>query len=155
RFHHGRLHTPGWSVSKTGPGQALIVHHHGHEDAPADMGEYATGNGSGGTGCGHGCEDHRTDADLDEDFTGGVDDDYPTGLYPEEHTAIANPDLKHDLDAYAMAQTDRAIKRAKAKTRERFTDTQTPTPAPPPPEVSPEPRVLVEPARLPRPAARQ
>jgi hypothetical protein len=27
RFHHGRIHTQGWSVTKTGPGQALIVHH--------------------------------------------------------------------------------------------------------------------------------
>ncbi|THV31920.1 HNH endonuclease signature motif containing protein [Glycomyces paridis] len=43
RFHHGRIHTPGWSVEKTGPGQALIVHHEGHESAPADI--------EGGCGC--------------------------------------------------------------------------------------------------------
>ncbi|GAB4006485.1 hypothetical protein GCM10029992_57300 [Glycomyces albus] len=34
RFHHGRIHSPGWSVTKTGPGQALIVHHEGHQATP-------------------------------------------------------------------------------------------------------------------------
>ena len=32
RFHHGRIHTTGWSVEKTGPGQAVITHHEGHEN---------------------------------------------------------------------------------------------------------------------------
>ena len=31
RFHHGRIHTAGWTVEKTGPGQAIITHHDDHE----------------------------------------------------------------------------------------------------------------------------
>ncbi|THV42628.1 HNH endonuclease signature motif containing protein [Glycomyces buryatensis] len=136
RFHHGRIHTPGWTVTKTGPGQALIVHHDGHETAPADMHEY-----SGGQGCGYGCEDHRTDADLDEDFTAGPDDAFPTGLYPEEHAQVPDRELKDLLDSYTLHRIGIDLKRAKARARERFR-----TPAPP----------EAEPAdRLPCPAARQ
>ncbi len=32
RFHHGRIHTAGWTVEKTGPGQAIITHHEDHEN---------------------------------------------------------------------------------------------------------------------------
>ena len=40
RFHHGRIHTTGWTVEKTGPGQAIITHHEDHEtqDDKADRG---------------------------------------------------------------------------------------------------------------------
>ena len=41
RFHHGRIHTTGWTVEKTGPGQAIITHHDDHEtqDDKADRGQ--------------------------------------------------------------------------------------------------------------------
>ncbi|THV42794.1 HNH endonuclease signature motif containing protein [Glycomyces buryatensis] len=120
RFHHGRIHTPGWTVAKTGPGQALIVHHDGHEAAPADMGEYSAGEGSTGSGCGYGCEDHRSSIDLDEDFRNGPDDAFPTGLYPEEHAQVPGRDLRDVLDAYALHRIGMDLKQAKARARERF-----------------------------------
>ncbi|THV38648.1 HNH endonuclease signature motif containing protein [Glycomyces buryatensis] len=113
RFHHGRIHTPGWNVTKTGPGQALIVHHDHDAAITADMAEYDT------DGCG--CADHRSSEDLEADFRDGLEDDFPTGLYPEEQTGIGNRDLKDTLDAYAMTQAKQAVDRAKAKLRERFT----------------------------------
>ena len=38
RFHHGRLHTPGWTITKTGPGKALIVHHEDHDNTETKTG---------------------------------------------------------------------------------------------------------------------
>ncbi|THV37013.1 HNH endonuclease signature motif containing protein [Glycomyces buryatensis] len=130
RFHHGRIHTPGWSVTKTGPGQALIVHHDGHEAAPADMGEYSADEGSTGSGCGYGCEDHRSSIDLDEDFRNGPDDAFPTGLYPEEHAQVPGRDLRDVLDAYALHRIGMDLKQAKARARERFRTPTTPEPEP-------------------------
>ncbi|MCD0444171.1 HNH endonuclease, partial [Glycomyces sp. A-F 0318] len=52
RFHHGRLHTPGWTVTKTGPGQAVITHHDHDTNA-------STGTGTGaGAGAGADAEAH-------------------------------------------------------------------------------------------------
>ena len=47
RFHHGRIHTAGWTVEKTGPGQAIITHHDDHEtqDGKADRERQWTGVG--------------------------------------------------------------------------------------------------------------
>jgi hypothetical protein len=89
RFHHGRVHTPGWTVEKTGPGQALIVHH-----------DHSTGtcNGSNETesiasqACG--CADWRTDTDMDEAFENDANAFYPTGLYPTEWSEAMSPDLE-------------------------------------------------------------
>ncbi|WP_100447949.1 HNH endonuclease signature motif containing protein, partial [Glycomyces xiaoerkulensis] len=64
RFHHGRVHTPGWSVTKTGPGRALIVHHDDHE--PTDPADPDPGD------CG--CADHRSAEDLEAEFAGDVAD---------------------------------------------------------------------------------
>ncbi|SDE00305.1 HNH endonuclease signature motif containing protein [Glycomyces harbinensis] len=109
RFHHGRVHTPGWSVEKTSPGQAIITHHEGHEPAPTDM---------AGAGCG--CSDWRTDADMDAENRSGDWDAFPTGLYRSEWS----DSLKPELDALAQ-EADRqrcmaAMKAARAKARERF-----------------------------------
>ena len=41
RFHHGRIHTAGWTVEKTGPGQAIITHHEGHGATDAAPGAAA------------------------------------------------------------------------------------------------------------------
>ncbi|THV43294.1 HNH endonuclease signature motif containing protein [Glycomyces buryatensis] len=115
RFHHGRIHTPGWEVTKTGPGQALIVHHDGHQAAPADLGEYADGNGCG-------CADYRTDADLDAEFESDIANIFPTGLYPEEQA----PKLRDELRGIALEaerrEDEAAIRAARAKARERFTN---------------------------------
>ena len=111
RFHHGRIHTPGWSVAKTGPGQALIVHHQGHEAAPTDIED----------GCGCDCPDWRTDADMETEFRDDLSNLFPLGLYPEEWAET----LKEDLNQVA-AQTEAdhawaAIEEARAKARARFT----------------------------------
>ncbi|SDE50610.1 HNH endonuclease signature motif containing protein [Glycomyces harbinensis] len=90
RFHHGRIHTDGWTVEKTGPGQALITHHDGHESAPAD------------SGCG--CSDWRTDADLDEAFRGDKTNVFPTGLYSSEWSEVMEPELKAQLDQVKQAR---------------------------------------------------
>ncbi|GAB4006968.1 hypothetical protein GCM10029992_59360 [Glycomyces albus] len=120
RFHHGRIHTPGWTITKTGPGQALIVHHHDHEQAPNDMTEH-----EGPHRCG--CPDWRTDTDLDTEFASDITNVFPLGLFPEEHA----PKLKEELDRAAeQAETDAAwaaAKAAKAKARARFTTEATAT----------------------------
>jgi hypothetical protein len=122
RFHHGRIHTTGWSVEKTGPGQAIITHHDGHEGQ----------GGNDSAGCG--CSDWRTDTDMDTDNSGTEWDVFPTGLYRSEWSE----GMKADLDGMAeMIDRDRAIKAmraAKAKCREKFA---TPPPVPPPPSPVP------------------
>ncbi|MQM28993.1 HNH endonuclease signature motif containing protein, partial [Glycomyces albidus] len=135
RFHHGRIHTTGWTVDKTGPGQALITHHDHPADAAVALGGASgtagpTGQGQAGAECG--CADWRTDADLDTDHRGSDWDVFATGLYRTEWA----PALKRDLDARAEAvQTERAraaIRQARAKARERFgTGQRPPRPAPP------------------------
>ncbi|WP_199038590.1 hypothetical protein, partial [Glycomyces salinus] len=114
RFHHGRVHTPGWSVTKTGPGQAAIVHHEDHEPAPADMTEH---EGQGGCGC----ADWRTDTDLEADFQNDAANLFDTGLYPTEWAETLKADLNR---AAEQAETDRARAAARAardKARARFT----------------------------------
>ncbi|GAB3648707.1 HNH endonuclease signature motif containing protein [Glycomyces tarimensis] len=118
RFHHGRIHTPGWSVQKTGPGKAVIVHHDGHQ----------------GTDASCGCADWRTDADMDADFRDDVANVFPTGLYPDEW----GPNLKDDLNTAAEAieyeRIEAEIRAARAKLRADFT-----TPAPRPEIATPTP----------------
>ncbi|GAB3657028.1 HNH endonuclease signature motif containing protein [Glycomyces tarimensis] len=119
RFHHGRIHTPGWSIQKTGPGKALIVHHDGHEDTDPDL------------KCG--CSDWRTDTDLDLGFAEDIANAFPTGLYPEEWSETLKPDLEAAAERAETEQVMAAAKAARAKARARFT---TPTPQP---ETEPEP----------------
>ncbi|GAB3645491.1 hypothetical protein GCM10028833_05430 [Glycomyces tarimensis] len=119
RFHHGRIHTPGWTIQKTGPGKALIVHHDGHEDTDPDL------------TCG--CSDWRTDADLDADFAEDIANAFPTGLYPEEWSETLKPDLEAAAEQAETEQVMAAAKAARAKARARFT---TPTPQS---ETEPEP----------------
>ncbi|GAB4006046.1 hypothetical protein GCM10029992_55630 [Glycomyces albus] len=122
RFHHGRVHTPGWSVTKTGPGQALIVHHDGHQAAPADMLE------DGQDACG--CPDWRTATDLEREFEDDLSNTFPIGLYPEEWA----PALKEDLNRVAeQAETETAwaaARTARDKMRTRFTTKTTSTAEP-------------------------
>ncbi|GAA2129645.1 HNH endonuclease signature motif containing protein [Glycomyces algeriensis] len=110
RFHHGRIHTTGWSVEKTGPGQAVITHHdhEGHDQsAPSDS-----------TGCG--CSDWRTDQDIDTEHQGSDWDVFPTGLYRSEWSEALKPDLDARAEAIDKERCLAAIKEAKAKCRERF-----------------------------------
>jgi hypothetical protein len=109
RFHHGRIHTIGWVVEKTGPGQAIITHHDGHEieSDPADT-----------TGCG--CSDWRTDADMDAENQGSDWDVFPTGLYRSEWSEAMKPDLESLAEAIDRDRTLRAMRAAKAKCREKF-----------------------------------
>jgi hypothetical protein len=120
RFHHGRIHTAGWTVEKTGPGTAVITHHDSHQGQ----------GGNDNQACG--CSDWRTDHDMDTEHQGTDWDVFPTGLYRTEWSET----LKPDLDALAEAiDRDRAIKAmraAKARCREKF-KTPTPTPTPPTP----------------------
>ncbi|GAB3644890.1 HNH endonuclease signature motif containing protein [Glycomyces tarimensis] len=111
RFHHGRIHTPGWTITKTGPGKALIVHHDGHEDTDPDL------------TCG--CADWRTDTDLDLGFAEDIANAFPTGLYPEEWSETLKPDLEAAAEQAETEQVMAAAKAARAKLRARFT---TPTP---------------------------
>ncbi|WP_460495593.1 HNH endonuclease signature motif containing protein [Glycomyces tarimensis] len=127
RFHHGRIHTPGWTIQKTGPGKALIVHHDGHEDTDPDL------------QCG--CADWRTDTDLDADFTDDIANAFPTGLYPEEWSETLKPDLEAAAEQADLEDALAAAKAARAKLRARFT---TPTPRP-------EPATEPEPASAPTP----
>ncbi|GAB3646971.1 DUF222 domain-containing protein [Glycomyces tarimensis] len=131
RFHHGRIHTPGWTITKTGPGKALIVHHEGHEDTDPDL------------TCG--CADWRTDADLDADFSDDIANAFPTGLYPEEWSETLKPDLEAAAEQAETEQVMAAAKTARAKLRARFT---TPTPRP-------EPATEPEPASAPTPDPEQ
>ncbi|MCC3762893.1 DUF222 domain-containing protein [Glycomyces sp. TRM65418] len=82
RFHHGRVHTAGWSVTKTAPGRASIVHHEGHEVSEDQ-----------GGACGAGCADWRTDADMDTLFEDDAKSCFPTGLYPTEWSEAMTPHL--------------------------------------------------------------
>ncbi|WP_460496435.1 HNH endonuclease signature motif containing protein [Glycomyces tarimensis] len=123
RFHHGRVHTPGWTIQKTGPGKALIVHHEGHEDTDLDL------------KCG--CSDWRTDTDLDLGFAEDIANAFPTGLYPEEWSETLKPDLEAAAEQAETEQVMAAAKAARAKLRARFT---TPTPQPEPASApAPEP----------------
>ncbi|GAB3645006.1 HNH endonuclease signature motif containing protein [Glycomyces tarimensis] len=115
RFHHGRIHTPGWTITKTGPGKAMIVHHEGHEDTDPDL------------TCG--CSDWRTDADLDADFVDDIANAFPTGLYPEEWSETLKPDLEAAAEQADLEDALAAAKAARAKVRARFT---TPAPKPEP-----------------------
>ncbi|GAB3645889.1 HNH endonuclease signature motif containing protein [Glycomyces tarimensis] len=131
RFHHGRIHTPGWTIQKTGPGKALIVHHEGHEDTDPDL------------KCG--CSDWRTDTDLDLGFAEDIANAFPTGLYPEEWSETLKPDLEAAAEQAETEQVMAAAKAARAKARARFT---TPTPQP---ETEPEPPSAPTPEPEPEP----
>jgi hypothetical protein len=144
RFHHGRIHTMGWSIAKTGPGQAIITHHEGHdiESAPAAQ---------DGTGCG--CSDFRTDADLDN-FATDIADVFPTGLFPEERGPKTKDALNLRAEAAEQARCLAALKQARAKAREQLGKQRPPTmpatpstpPAPTPVESRPVRREGKEPA---------
>ncbi len=127
RFHHGRIHTTGWSVEKTAPGQAIITHHEDHET----QGSKAT------DGCG--CSDWRTDADMDAEHQADDFDYFPTGLYRSEWSE----NMKFDLDARAeAAEQDRALaamKAARVKCRERFAPAKSEANPGEPSEKAPEP----------------
>ncbi|MEV3935273.1 DUF222 domain-containing protein [Glycomyces sp. NPDC049804] len=116
RFHHGRIHTAGWSVEKTGPGQAVITHHDGHKIASAPV-EHS--------GCG--CSDWRTDADMDAENEGTEWDVFPTGLYRTEWSEAMKPDLDAVTEAIERDRAIKAMRTARAKCRERFA---APTPVP-------------------------
>ncbi|WP_460541888.1 HNH endonuclease signature motif containing protein [Glycomyces halotolerans] len=143
RFHHGRLHTPGWTITKTGPGKALIVHHDRHDDTDPDL------------KCG--CADWRTAEDLDTEFAADVANVFPTGLYPDEW----GPALRDELDRWAqhigLDRDMKAAREARAKARARFrNDTGQPKPTPPQarePEPSPAP-TTPPPCREPETASR-
>ncbi|MEV3938472.1 DUF222 domain-containing protein [Glycomyces sp. NPDC049804] len=118
RFHHGRIHTAGWSVEKTGPGQAVITHHDGHD------GQGGQG-GNDSEGCG--CSDWRTDRDMDAENEGTEWDIFPTGLYRTEWSEAMKPDLDALAEAIDRDRCLAAIKAAKAKCRKQFA---APTPVP-------------------------
>jgi hypothetical protein len=117
RFHHGRIHTTGWSVEKTGPGQAVITHHDGHEGQ--------SGNDSADCGC----SDWRTDHDMDTENQGTDWDVFPTGLYRSEWSETLKPDLDGMAEAIDRDRAIKAMQAAKARCREKF---KTPTPIPVP-----------------------
>jgi hypothetical protein len=135
RFHHGRLHTPGWTVEKTGPGQALITHHD-HEAIAAEgldgLGVESGKDGRGDSGtAGCGCSDWRTDADMDTEHAGSDWEVFPTGLYRTEWSEALKPDLDGHAQMIEQHRALAAIRAAKAKARARFTinEPQTTTPA--------------------------
>ena len=113
RFHHGRIHTAGWTVEKTAPGQAIITHHEGHE--PQDD--------KGADGCG--CSDWRTDADMDTENKGSDWDAFPTGLYRSEWSETMKPDLDLVAQEVDRARAVAAMNAAKAKCRAKFTPRST------------------------------
>jgi hypothetical protein len=120
RFHHGRIHTTGWSVEKTGPGQAIITHHDGHEDQ----------GGNDNQGCG--CSDWRTDHDMDTEHHGTEWDVFPTGLYRTEWSEAMKPDLDGMAEAIDRDRAFKAMRAAKARCRARFATPQQATPPPTP-----------------------
>jgi hypothetical protein len=134
RFHHGRIHTAGWTVEKTGPGQAVITHHEGHE-AQAETGQ----GGSRGDGCG--CSDWRTDQDMDAENEGSDWDVFPTGLYRSEWSEAMKPELDGMAEMIDRDRALQAIRAAKAKCREKF---GTPPPVPVPVLGCPSRRLLGE-----------
>ncbi|MEU6857940.1 DUF222 domain-containing protein [Glycomyces sp. NPDC046736] len=113
RFHHGRIHTQGWTVEKTGPGQALITHHD-HDTTGTAAKQGATGQ----TDCG--CEDWRTDHDIDAENQDSDWDVFPTGLYRTEWPPTMKPDLDARAEAISRERAHAALKKAKARCRERF-----------------------------------
>ncbi|MFG3339443.1 DUF222 domain-containing protein [Glycomyces sp. NPDC048151] len=117
RFHHGRIHTAGWSVEKTGPGRAVITHHDGHEGQ----------GGIDGHGCG--CSDWRTDADMDAEHRGTEWDVFPTGLYRDEWSETLKPELDGLAGAVDRDRAIRAMRAAKARCRATFTKPAAPAPA--------------------------
>ncbi|MFC3492673.1 HNH endonuclease signature motif containing protein, partial [Glycomyces rhizosphaerae] len=121
RFHHGRIHTTGWTVEKTGPGQAIITHHDhaGIQSDPTD------------TTAGCGCSDWRTDQDMDTEHTGTDWDVFPTGLYRTEWSETMKPDLDALAEAIDRDRALKAMKAARAKCRAKFTTPNQATPAPP------------------------
>jgi hypothetical protein len=123
RFHHGRIHTTGWSVEKTGPGQAIITHHDSHEPALS-----ASGSNSG---CG--CSDWRTDHDMDTENQGSDWDVFPTGLYRSEWSETLKPDLDGMAEAIDRDRAIKAMRAAKARCREKFKTPTPPTPLTPVP----------------------
>jgi hypothetical protein len=108
RFHHGRIHTTGWSVEKTGPGQAIITHHDGHEGQ----------GGNDSHGCG--CSDWRTDTDMDTEHQGTEWDVFPTGLYRSEWSETMKPDLDGMAEAIERDRAIKAMRAAKARCRAKF-----------------------------------
>ncbi|WP_158299794.1 HNH endonuclease signature motif containing protein [Glycomyces paridis] len=118
RFHHGRIHTQGWSITKTGPGKALIVHpdHEGTTDSGAAAADATAGVGSGGCGC----ADWRTDTDLDAAHTAAGEDLLPLGLYPSEWSESLKPELRGWADMADRTRTIKAMNDAKARARARF-----------------------------------
>src|SRR5690606_39250146 len=126
RFHHGRIHTPGWTITKTGPGKALIVHHVDHATDPDETDPEMR--------CP--CPDYRSDVDLDLDFQDDAANVFPTGLYPEEWSERLTPDLNTAAEAIEEARIETELKEAKARVRARFA---APAPAPDTtPETAPE-----------------
>jgi hypothetical protein len=111
RFHHGRIHTTGWTVEKTAPGQAIITHHDSHE-GHEDQGSKDT------AGCG--CSDWRSDADMDAEHRADDFDYFPTGLYRSEWSENMKFDLDTRAEAAEQAKCLAAMRAAKAKCRERF-----------------------------------
>jgi hypothetical protein len=134
RFHHGRIHTTGWSVEKTGPGQAIITHHDGHEDQ----------GGNDSDGCG--CADWRTDTDIDAEHHGSDWDVFPTGLYRTEWSETMKPDLDGMAEAIDRDRAIQAMRAAKARCRAKFATPEqaTPPPAPIPVLGCPSGRLLGE-----------
>lgn len=109
RFHHGRIHTAGWTVAKTGPGQAVITHHDhtGTESAPDDS-----------TGCG--CSDWRTDQDMDADHQDSDWDVFPTGLYRTEWSEAMKAELDSHAEVVERDRAFRAMRAERAKCRTKF-----------------------------------
>ncbi|MDR7340031.1 HNH endonuclease signature motif containing protein [Glycomyces lechevalierae] len=118
RFHHGRIHTTGWSVEKTGPGRAIITHHDGHEGP----------GGNDSHGCG--CSDWRTDHDMDTEHQGTEWDVFPTGLYRSEWSEAMKPDLDGMAEAIDRDRALQAMRAAKARCREKFRAPSPPSPIP-------------------------
>jgi hypothetical protein len=118
RFHHGRIHTPGWTVQKTGPGQAVITHHEGHENTTSAASTASAAAGEVATGCG--CSDWRTDQDMDAQNRSAEWDLFPTGLYRSEWSEMLKPDLGGYADLIESDRAVKAMREAKAKARERF-----------------------------------
>ena len=142
RFHHGRIHTTGWTVEKTAPGQAIITHHDDHEtqDDKADGTE-----GSGGCGC----SDWRTDADMDAEHRADDFDYFPTGLYRSEWSQNMKPDLDARAEAAEQERSLAAMRAARAQCRERFATPATVETTPPEPsEKAPEPERPKQPTHV-------
>jgi hypothetical protein len=143
RFHHGRIHTTGWSVEKTGPGQAIITHHDGHDGQ----------GGNDNQACG--CSDWRTDQDMDAEHQGTEWDVFPTGLYRTEWSETMKPELDGMAEAIDRDRAIKAMRAAKARCRAKFAKPEqaTPPPAPIPVLGCPSGRLLGGSAATPSSAA--